>query len=205
MSKYTPVPDYAEYSDQDELELDNTPSGQSGSETTAKDTYSDSDSDDQLFSPMGRRKTWKNICTLAAVFILLFMAFNGLVDLQSSLFIDEGMGVITQSVVYASFSMSCLVFPKFIISKLGHKWTISLSTSGYLLWMAANGYATWFTMTTTSFLVGLCAAPLWTAQTTYITHLAESYAKSTRKPIEPTVALFFGVFHGLFQIGKYLK
>ena len=80
-----------------------------------------------------------------------------------------GMGVITSSCLYASLMISCFFLPTLIINTIGHKWTIPLSFCGYILYMAANGYAVWGTMVTASIIVGFAAAPLWTAQCSYFT------------------------------------
>ena len=66
--------------------------------------------------------------------------FQGLSKLQSSLHIEEGMGVINQAVVYGALVLSCIFLPKIVLRFLGHKWTIAFMFIGYILWLAANGY-----------------------------------------------------------------
>jgi len=65
------------------------------------------------------------------------------------------MGVISLSVVYATLVVSCMFTPKLLIGLLGHRWTIVVSFLGYVVYMAANGYAVWPTMMPASVLVGL--------------------------------------------------
>ena len=60
--------------------------------------------------------------------------------MQSSLHIDEGMGVTTQAVLYVTLVFSCLFLPKIVLRYLGHKWTIPVMFIGYISWLAANGY-----------------------------------------------------------------
>lgn len=120
-----------------------------------------------------KKRIMKNIILISLGFLMTFNAYQGLARLQSSLHRDEGMGVITQSVLYASLMISCFFLPTLIIHAIGHKWTIPLSFCGYITWMAANGYAVWGTMVTTSIIVGFAAAPLWTAQCAYFTIIAE--------------------------------
>ena len=97
-----------------------------------------------------KRRILKNIVLISVAFLLNFTSYNGLARLQSSLHRDEGMGTINQAVLYAALVLSCLFVPKLIISVIGHKWTIPASFTGYILWMAANGYAVWGTMVTAS-------------------------------------------------------
>ena len=117
----------------------------------------------------------------------------------------SGMGVINSSVLYGALVISCLIVPRFLINLIGHKWTIPLSFCGYIAWMAANGYAVWGTMVTASILVGFAAAPLWTAQCSYFTILAQRYAQINREDEGTVVTRFFGIFFFFFQVCKYFN
>lgn len=149
-----------------------------------------------------RRMILKNILLISIAFLMNFNAFQSLSRLQSSLHLDEGMGVINSSILYAALVLSCLFLPKIIIAKIGHKWTIPVSFMGYILWMAANGYAVWGTMVPASIIVGLAAAPLWTAQCSYFTLMGSKYAKLTNQSEESAVTRFFGIFFCFFQMSS---
>ncbi|KAK2141720.1 hypothetical protein LSH36_1053g01004 [Paralvinella palmiformis] len=170
-------------------------------EMTLKEAYEAEElTDDPQLRKRLKRKILKNVLLISLTFFMLFTAYGGLSSLQSSLHKDEGMGTITQSLLYAAMVLSCLFVPKLLISVVGHKWTIPISMSGYILWMAANGYAVWGTMASTSILVGLCAAPLWTAQCTYFTKVAPTYCMITGESSGAVVSRFFGIFFCLFQL-----
>ena len=145
----------------------------------------------------------KHIFLISFAFLLNFTAFQGLSRLQSSLHRTEGMGVINSSVLYASLMISCMFIPKLMTSKIGHKWTIPISFLGYILWMAANGYAVWGTMVPASIIVGFCAAPLWTAQCAYFTKMGNRYAALNNEPEQAVVTRFFGYFFMFFQMCEY--
>ena len=83
----------------------------------------------------------KNVFIISIVFFLLFVSFQSLQSLQSSLHLTAGIGTISLSCIYGAMAFSCLFVPQFAIQRLGHKWCITVSLIGYLLWMAANGYA----------------------------------------------------------------
>ena len=151
-----------------------------------------------------KRRIVKNILLISFAFLCVFTAFQGLSRLQSSLHRIAGMGVINLSILYAALVLSCLFVPKLLISAIGHKWTIPLSFSGYIIWMAANGYATWWTLIPASIIVGVCAAPLWTAQCSYFTKIAGRYAALTGDPEDVIVTRFFGIFFMFFQMCEYL-
>ena len=146
-----------------------------------------------------KNRIMKNVCLISLAFLLLFTSYSGLSRLQSSLHRDEGMGTVTQAVLYGAMVLSCMFTPNLLFSQIGYKWSIPLSMSGYILWMAANGYAVWGTMVTASILVGLCAAPLWTAQCVYFTKLATRWHHMTGETEAVIVSRFFGIFFMFFQ------
>lgn len=55
-------------------------------------------------------------------------------------------------------------------------------------------------MTPASIIVGLCAAPLWTAQCSYFTLEAGRYAALSKETEEAVVTRFFGIFFCFFQM-----
>ena len=115
------------------------------------------------------------------------------------------MGVINSSVIYTASIVCCLFLPKYVISILGHKWTIVVSFSGYLTWMVANGYATWATMVPSSALLGVCMTLAFTAQSSYVTAIAERYAEIGGEKRNVVVARFFGIFYFFFQMSKLVS
>ena len=91
-----------------------------------------------------QRRILKNILIIGVVFFNNFVAFSALQHLQSSLNLEKGMGTLSLSCLYITMSISSLFVPQLGIQNLGHKWCISFSLIGYLVWMAANGYAGMF-------------------------------------------------------------
>lgn len=147
-----------------------------------------------------KRRILKNIILISIAFLMTFNAFQGLSRLQSSLHKVDGMGVINSSVLYVSLVLSCLFLPKLITNAIGHKWTIPISFVGYITWMAANGYAVWATMVPASIIVGLTAAPLWTAQCSYFTKIARRYSQLADVAEDVVLSRFFGIFFFTFQL-----
>ena len=146
-----------------------------------------------------KRRVWKNVLVISVAFFFNFGSFAGLLRLQSTLNRVQGMGVITVSLLYIILVISCMFVPKLVIRFTGHRWTMAASFGGYIAYMAANGYAGWATMITGSVLVGLCAAPLWTAQCSYFVVISQHYQRLTGQNSQVTVAKFFGLFFMLFQ------
>ncbi|CAH1798683.1 unnamed protein product [Owenia fusiformis] len=144
----------------------------------------------------------KNITVVSFAFLLNFTAYQSLQSLQSSLNRVEGLGTAGLAVLYASLLVSSVFLPKAIIKRIGCKWTISAALFCYTIYIGANFYATWATIIPASIVVGLCAAPLWTAKCTYLTESAVVYAKMNEEKAESVINKFFGIFFMAFQSGQ---
>ena len=145
----------------------------------------------------------KNILVVSVAFLFLFTAFQSLSNLQSSLNREEGLGTVGLSIIYGSLVISCMFLPSFIISHIGCKWTVAFSMLTYILYMVANFYATWGTIIPGAIILGLGAAPLWSAKCTYLTETGTWYAKMTGNTSDDIINRFFGIFFMIFQTSKY--
>jgi len=156
---------------------------------------------DLTHSCFSKRRILKNIVLLAFAFLLDVTPILGLARLQSSLHRVDGLGVIASSVLYGSLIISSMFLPQLLISRMGHKWTAVICYVGYILWIPANGYAVWSTMIPASIIVGLCSAPLWASQLSYITTVAVQYSKVTHEKQDTIITRFMGIFFMFFQFG----
>jgi len=150
-----------------------------------------------------KRRILKNVVLIGFAFLLDTTPIIGLGRLQSSLHRVDGLGVIASSVLYGSLIISSLFLPKLLISSIGHKWTTVVCYVGYILWIPANGYAIWATMIPASIVVGLCSAPLWASQLSYITIFAGEYSKISHEKQDAIITRFMGIFFMFFQFGIY--
>jgi len=62
-----------------------------------------------------------------------------------------------------------MFIPSLIIQKFGPKWTLVVCQLCYSVYIGAQFYPSFATLVPAAVLVGLAAAPMWTAQSTYIT------------------------------------
>ncbi|KAK4824637.1 hypothetical protein QYF61_016943 [Mycteria americana] len=141
----------------------------------------------------------KNVLVISFGFLLLFTAYGGLQSLQSSLHSEEGLGVASLSVLYATLILSSMFLPPILIKKLGCKWTIAGSMCCYIAFSLGNFYASWYTLIPTSVILGLGGAPLWSAKCTYLTIAGNSYAEKAGKNGKDVINQYFGVFFLIFQ------
>lgn len=116
------------------------------------------DEEDDKITPDERkkekRKITKNVFVISFGFLFLFTAFQSLQNLQSSLNKDEGLGLASLCVIYAALILSCIFVPPFVIGRLGCKWTLVLSMTGYVLYTVSNYYARWGTLIPASIIIG---------------------------------------------------
>ncbi|XP_031564037.1 protein unc-93 homolog A-like [Actinia tenebrosa] len=138
------------------------------------------------------------ICSIS--FTLLFTAYISLQNLQSSLNSHKGLGLASLCVIYGLMMLSAIFVPPYMISRVGCKWTMVISMSGYFVYTAANYYSTWWTLIPASIIIGTCAAPLWSAKYSYLTTAALRYAKLTGEPEQAVMARYFGLASCFFTL-----
>ncbi|XP_062407330.1 protein unc-93 homolog A isoform X2 [Sardina pilchardus] len=141
----------------------------------------------------------KNVLVVSFGFLSLFTAYGGLQSLQSSLNAEEGMGVISLSVVYASIIVSSMFLPHILIKNLGCKWTIVCSMCCYITYSIGNFYPGWATLIPTSAILGLGGSPLWSAKCTYLTISGNRQAAQEKTKNEDVINMYFGIFFFIFQ------
>lgn len=148
---------------------------------------------------MPKKRILKNLVILCLGYFCLFSAYQALANLQSTLNIEDDIGVISQSIIYAALIFSSLFLPKLVIRKFGCKMTLLLCTLTYVPFISANFYPTMATLAPTSIFVGLGAAPLWSAKCTYLNEISVFYSDQSSDSAEVVTSRFFGIFFMIFQ------
>ena len=87
-----------------------------------------------------KRRIYKNVFLVSVSFLLLFVAFESMSKLQSSINTVDNLGLWSSVVVYASLILSCLFVPSLVISKLTIKWTMVVAVICYSTYIAAQFY-----------------------------------------------------------------
>lgn len=88
-----------------------------------------------------------------------------------------------------------------LINRLTTKWTMILAFCFFTVYIAANFYPRHFLMIPLSVLLGSMAGPMWSAQATYVTTLALTYAQHRKIIFESddVINQFMGVFFGFHR------
>lgn len=141
----------------------------------------------------------KNVLVVSIGFLSLFIAYGGLQSLQSSLNAEQGMGVASLSVIYASIIVSSMFLPPVMIKNLGCKWTIVVSMACYVSYSFGNLYPGWYTLMPTSVILGLGGSPLWSAKCTYLTISGNIQGAKEGKKGSDVINQYFGIFFFIFQ------
>jgi len=131
--------------------------------------------------------------------MLLFTAFQSMANLQSSINKVEGLGTTSLAVIYAALVVSCMFVPTLLIKKLTVKWTMVVSIFCYSTYIAAQFHPQFYTLVPGAIILGLGAAPMWSAKCTYLSQVGNIYGELTDQPVEPIIVKFFGIFFLFFQ------
>ncbi|GAA6084369.1 protein unc-93 homolog A isoform X1 [Tachysurus ichikawai] len=141
----------------------------------------------------------KNVLVVSFGFLFLFTAYGGLQSLQSSLNAEEGMGVISLSVIYGTIILSSMFLPPIMIKNLGCKWTIFICMACYISYSFGNLFPGWPSLIATSAILGLGGSPLWSAKCTYLTITGNRQAEKENKKGQDVINQYFGMFFLIFQ------
>lgn len=171
-------------------------------DSNKKGRPSNDNTDDGKFkmSPKEKWRILKNVAAISCAFMLHFTAFQGAANLQSSINAKDGLGTTSLSTIFAALVVSCIFIPSFLIKKLTVKWTLCVSMLCYIPYFVAQLYPRFYTLLPTGILLGLGGAPMWAAESTYLTQAAAVYAKLTDQAVDAIIVRFFGFFFFAWQI-----
>ncbi|CAK1551241.1 unnamed protein product [Leptosia nina] len=153
----------------------------------------------------GTNEKWRinrNIFVLGFAFMVQFTAFHGAANLQSSVNTDAAAGTFTLAAIYFSLILSNVFLPAMVIKWLGCKWTVAVSFIAYMPFIIAQFYPHLHTLVPAGMMVGFGGGPLWCAKCTYLSVVAEPYAKLSGVSAEVLVVRFFGLFFMFYQMAQ---
>lgn len=141
----------------------------------------------------------KNLLVVCFGFFLLYLPFQSLANLQSSMNVEKNIGVISQTIIYATIILSALFLPKLLIKKFGCKNALIICILTFVPYFAANFYPSVETFVPTAILCGLGAGPLWPAKCTYVNEISALYSTHGKDTADVITPRFFGIFFMVFQ------
>jgi len=146
-----------------------------------------------------KRGILKNVLLISLAFLLLFTAFQSMSALQSSINKVCNLGSTSNAVVYAALVLSCMFLPSIVIKKFTVKWGLVMCMFCYSVYIITQFHPEFYTLIPGAIVVGIGAAPMWSAKCTYLTQVGNRYAELCRMDVEPIIVRFFGIFFLFFQ------
>ena len=116
----------------------------------------------------------------------------------------DNLGTWSTTSVYISLILSCMFMPSILIKYLKVKWTLVVCIFCYSTYMAAQFYPQFYTLIPTAFILGLGAAPMWSAKCTYLNQVAHKMAQLEGVATEIIVVKFFAIFFFFFQCNSII-
>lgn len=132
----------------------------------------------------------KNSLLIALIYLLVFTGYSSLSNLESSLSL---VGVEALSVAGVASVFGCYMSP-LILAMVRPKAAIATAWFCMSLFITANFYPTQYTLFPACVMYGFAAGSAWTAQLSYTTNTAITYAKLTGKLEANTIAMSNGIF-----------
>lgn len=161
----------------------------------------------------------KNLLIISFAFVGVFTAYNGVTNLQSSLNVDEDVGL-NSLALFASggmFASLFLITP--ILFLFGLKWSIVAGQVALLAFVAGNIYphppllypskykkislrSSKTVYCLVSAIGGIFLATMWASQSSYITILGAD--ENEKDDDETKVNRYFGIFFSIYQTGRII-
>lgn len=130
---------------------------------------------------------------LSITFCFIQSAYRAIENLQSSLNVDDSLGLASLSVIYFFFGIAGIAAPG-IVGLLGTKWTVVLADFFICLYIGSNFFPSYFTVIPSSILLGLWVGPMHSAATKHRTITAADFASIKYLDPDSVVDRFTGIF-----------
>lgn len=148
-----------------------------------------------------KRWTYKNVYGLGVSFFIVFTAFIGLQNLQSSINSSGGLGLASLAVVYSFFIISGFVTPS-ILKLFGTKYSLLIGWLCHLQYTIANYYPSWYTLIPSSAIIGFGSGPIWAAASSHFVEIAILVAPKLDKDKAYLISKFTGILFFFFQCSQ---
>ena len=136
-------------------------------------------------------RAYKNLFGLCTSFMCCFGAFLGILNLQSSINSSGGLGLTSNSILYATFILCATYFPLYVRT-VGNKIALISGYVGFLFYSICNYYPDWYTLSIGSVILGICTGPVWVGMYSHATLMATKYSTVLKEKPANAIALFTG-------------
>ncbi|CAI9779035.1 unnamed protein product [Fraxinus pennsylvanica] len=152
-------------------------------------------------SPTNTLNHKRDVHILCWAFLLIFLAYNAVQNLESTINTEGSLGTISLGISYVSFAVFSVV-ASLVVRKLGTKNALILGSTGFWLFIAANLMPTWYIMVPASLFLGFATSMIWVGQGTYLTSTAHSHADDYDLHEGTVIGMFNGEFYGMYACNQ---
>ena len=145
----------------------------------------------------------KNLYATSISFMLVFSAFVGIQNLQSSLNAVPPLGVTSLALTYAFYFLIGFMTPA-IVRLLGTKYSLLFGYICHTIYIATNFFPEFYTLVPSSILLGIGSGPVWAGLSTHLATTAITVAPHVMDSIDNLIARFTGTFFFIFQLTQIL-
>ena len=145
------------------------------------------------------RNAKKSVYGLAFCFFTNSCAYLGLQNIQSSVNMDAGLGLVSLAVLYVGYMASAIVTVG-MVKSIGTRYTVIFGLVAYHIYMVLNYYPSWYTLVPGSLAAGFGTGPLWIAGISHVIAIAEKMAPILNERKEVLLGKFIGIVQFAYQL-----
>ena len=139
----------------------------------------------------------KNLYGASIAFMLVFSAFIGIQNLQSSL--NAELGLTSLTVTYMFYLLVGFVTPA-IVRLLGTKYSLLFGFICHTIYIGTNFYPEYYTLIPASVLLGIGSGPVWVGLSTHVATTAITLAPHVTESIDILISKFTATFFFIFKL-----
>ena len=144
---------------------------------------------------------YKNLFGACVSFIACYGSFIGMVNLQSSLNTELGLGLTSSAILYGLGIIVALFVP-ILLHSLGSKYTLCVGYGLRLVYILVNYYPSWYTLVPGSVIGGIGDVIMWVSVEVYVSQSARSHATLLNKSPNNLIGLFMGALIFSMKAGQ---
>lgn len=153
------------------------------------------------YSPGPVRWGYRNVYATSISFMLVFSAFVGLQNLQSSL--NATLGTTSLALIYGFFLLVGFVTPG-VVRVLKTKYSLLFGYLCHLIYILSNFYPRFYTLVPSSILLGIGSGPVWAGLSTHLASVAVLVEPYKTESLDVLISKFTGLFFFIFQLTQIL-
>lgn len=152
-------------------------------------------------SPGPVRWGYKNVYAASISFMLVFSAFVGLQNLQSSL--NRRLGTTSLALTYVFYLFIGFATPG-MVRLLKTKYSLLFGYICHTIYILSNFYPSFYTLVPSSIILGIGSGPVWAGLSTHLASVAVIVTPHTAETFNVLISKFTGLFFFIFQLTQIL-